>query len=160
MQINDVHAIALQLLNSDSSDYEPVKLMSYTNPGIFYINNLRIAAKDPETIKKLVVSGTIDKPTDFFAFSPATASYPLIVNGNTIELSPGAPPTVSLKYTTKPAIVSNQADTFPLPDEYADMVASYIAIRLKKDNKQTKSVEWDFAILDRETNALIKAKGG
>jgi hypothetical protein len=160
MQINDVHALSLQLLNSDSSDYEVVKLMSYTNAGISYINNLRIAAKDPETIKKIVISGTTTKPVDFMAFSPAAASYPLIVNGNTIELAPGAPPTVLLKYTTKPSRVEGQGDTFPLPDEFADLVASYIAIRLKKDNKQSRSVQWDFEILDRETNALIKAKGG
>ena len=158
MQISDIHALALQLLNSDASDYDTTKLMSYTNAGISYIQNLRVGAKDPETIKQLVITATITKPADFLAYSPATAVYPLIINGTTIERAPGAPPSVVLKYSTKATRVANQSDTFPLPDEYADMVASYISIRLQSDNSM--NVTQDMSILANDTNALIKAKGG
>jgi len=160
MQISEIHALALELLNSDTSDYEPTKLMSYTNPGILYINNIRVAAKDPETIKQVIITTPIIKPTDFLGYSPPTAAFPLVINNGMIERSPGAPPSVVLKYTIKPARVSKQADIFPLPDEYADMVASYIQLRLKRGNDDEISLKEDFDILDRETSALAKAKGG
>lgn len=158
MQISDIHAQALQLLNSDSSDYDSPKLMVYTQPGIDYIQNLRIGASDPEVIKEIVITGTIAKPSDFFAFSPPKSSYPINAIGNTISLAIGAPPSVKLRYTTKATKVTNASDTFPLPDEYAGLVASYISIRLQSDNSM--NVTQDMTILANDTNALIKAKGG
>lgn len=158
MQIQDVHALALLLLNSDSSDYDKDKLMAYTNAGISYVQNSRVSAKDPETIKQIIITTPIAKPADFLAFSPPTAVFPLIINNGMIERATGAPPSVVLKYTIKCDRVGSQSDTFPLPDEYADMVASYIAIRLKKDNN--KAVAEELGILDRDTSAFLKAKGG
>lgn len=158
MQISDIHALALSFLNSDESDVEPGKLMSYTNPAILYVNNIRVGAKDPETIKSIVITAPITKPTNFLAYSPPTAVFPLNINGTMIERASGAPPSVVLKYSTKCPRVSNAADTFPMPDEYSDMVAFYIAIRLKKDNNKTQAEE--MTMLDRDIQALVKAKGG
>jgi hypothetical protein len=158
MQISDIHALALQLLNSDTSDYDSAKLMTYTNPGIYYVQNLRVSSKDPEVIKELVITGTITKPSDFFAFFPPTSQYPVNAMGSTISLAVGAPPSVKFRYSTKVSRVNSSSDNFPLPDEYADIVASYISTRLQSDNSM--NVQQDIDILDRDTNAFAKAKGG
>lgn len=158
MQIAEVHALALQLLNSDTGDYDSTKLMAYTNDGIAYINNLRIQANDPEVIKSVTITADITKPDDFFGFIPQKSAYPLSAIGTTISRLPGAPPSVVFKYSTKPNRVSNINDTFPLPDEYAGYVASYISIRLQSDNSM--NITQDMTMLDRDTTAFIKAKGG
>lgn len=158
MLISEIHALALQLLNSDTSDYDTAKLMSYTNPGITYIQDLRIGAKDPEIKKSIVITGTITKPTDFFGYIPQQSSYPILASENTISLAPGAPPSVLLYYSVKCPRVTSPTDTFPLPDEYADFVASYISIRLQSDNSM--NVTQDMSILQNDVNAFIKAKGG
>lgn len=158
MQISEIHALALQLLNSDTSDYDTTKLMTYTQPAIDYINNIRISAKDPETIKQITITGTIPKPADFFGFVPQTASYPLLAIGNTISLAYGAPPSVVFKYSTKAARVGNPNDDFPLPDEYAGFVAYYISIRLQSDNSM--NVTQDITMLNNDITAFVKAKGG
>lgn len=158
MQINDIHVLSLSMLNSDSSDYDSTKLMTYTNAGLTYIQDLRIQAKDPTVITQLTVTGTITRPTDFFTFFPQTSSYPLLATGNTISLAYGAPPSVVCKYAQKIARVTSVTDTFPMPDEYADFVAFYISIRLQSDNSM--NVKQDMSILANDTTAFIKAKGG
>jgi len=142
----------------DIGDDDPGKLMAYTNPAISFINNSRVAARDPETIKQIVIKDPIAKPDDFLAFSPPTAVIPVVITDGMVTRAPGAPPSVVLKYSIKVARVSNVNDTFPLPDEYADMVALYIMIRLKKDNNTPMAEE--LTILDRDVQAFVKAKGG
>ena len=159
MLISDVHAQALQLLNSDTSDYPAEKLMPYTNDGINYINNLRIGAKDPEVVKQVTITTDIQKPSDFCSFVPPNSSYPLNAFGSTISRQPGAPPIVVFKYSTKVSRVSSAGDTFPLPDEYLGYVAQYIDIRLKEDNGNVDVTQL-MNILANDTNAFIKAKGG
>lgn len=160
MQISDIHALALEMLNSDSGDYETSKLMSYTNDGISYINNIRIQARDPEVIKTLTLTAqSTPKPSDFFGFMPPTSAYPVIAIGTTLEKAIGAPPTVAIKYSTKPLRVTGVSDDFPLPDDYAGYVAQYIKIKLKDDNNDT-DVTQDLKLLNLDTDAFIKAKGG
>jgi hypothetical protein len=158
MQISDVHALALSMLNSDLSDYDSTKLMTYTNAGIGYVQNLRIEGKDPLVKTQLTITGTISRPSDFFGFLPPSSAYPLIATGTNISLAPGAPPSVDFFYSQMAARVSNVTDAFPLPDEYSDFVAYYISIRLQSDNSM--DVTQDLSILANDVNAFIKAKGG
>lgn len=161
MQISDIHNEALQLLNSDSSDYDSAKLMPYTNAGIAYVQSLRIAANDPEVIAQAVTtySSPITKPTDFFSFVPQKSSYPVVLQDGKIKTTSSSFPQVTFKYSKGISRVSSVTDTFPIPDEYAYFVAEYIKTALKSDNNNI-DVAQDLEILNADIQAFLKAKGG
>lgn len=160
MQISDIHSQALQLLNSDNSDYESAKLMPYCQDGIAYIQNQRIAANDPDVITQATTTfaSPITKPSDFFCFIPQKSSYPVIIDGGKIKTTSSSYPQVTFKYAQKVARVNYTTDVFPLPDEFAGFVAQYISIRLQSDNSM--DVTQDINLLQADIQAFLKAKGG
>ena len=160
MQISDIHSQALQFLNSDNSDYESAKLMPYTQDGIAYIQNQRIAANDPDVITQATTTfaSPITKPNDFFCFIPQKSSYPIIIDSGKIKTTSSSYPQVTFKYAQKVARVNYTTDTFPLPDEFAGFVAQYISIRLQSDNSM--DVLQDINLLQADIQAFLKAKGG
>lgn len=160
MQISDIHSIALQLLNSDNSDYDTAKLMPYTQDGISYIQNQRIASNDPDVITQATTTfaNPINKPSDFFAFVPPRTQYPVVVADGKIKTNSSSFPQVTFKYAKSVARVNYINDTFPLPDEFAGFVAQYISIRLQSDNSM--DISQDTAILQADIQAFLKAKGG
>lgn len=160
MQISDIHSQALQLLNSDNSDYESAKLMPYCQDGIAYIQNLRIGANDPDVITQATTTYTtpINKPSDFFAFVPPKSNYPVIISDGKVKPTSSSFPQVTFKYAKSVPRVNYITDTFPLPDDFAGFVAQYISIRLQSDNSM--DITQDNAILQADIQAFLKAKGG
>lgn len=153
--IADIHNLALQLLNSDTSDYDATKLLAYTNDGILFTQNTRIGANDPETMKTLAVTTPVSKPSDYLGL---VGIFPVDTTGTTITRLTGAPASVTIKYKIKLTRVTATSDTFPLPDEYMGFVASYISLRLQDDNSM--DVTQGLTILKQDIEAFIKAKGG
>ena len=160
MNISDIHSQALQLLNSDNSDYDSAKLMPYCQDGIAYIQNQRISANDPDVITQATTTfaSPINKPSDFFAFVPPKSNYPVIIQNGQIKTTSSSYPQVTFKYAQKVPRVNYVTDNFPLPDEFAGFVAQYISIRLQSDNSM--DVSQDMTILQNDINAFLKAKGG
>jgi hypothetical protein len=160
MLISDIHAAALQLLNSDNSDYDAPKLMGYTNDGILYVQNIRIQSNDPEAITQATTTflAPIAKPVDFFAFVPPKSSYPVNFIGGQIVPINSSFQSVTFKYSRKANRVVSITDTFPLPDEFSGFVAQYISCRLQSDNSM--NVTQDLNILQNDISAFLKAKGG
>lgn len=160
MVISEIHAMALQLLNSDSSDYETGKLIVYCNDGILFVNNQRIQALDPDVITQTTTTyaNPISTPTDFFTFIPQKSNYPVILAGGKITPTSSSYPQVTFKYAKKLPRVTTISDTFPMPDEFSGFVAQYISCRLQSDNSM--DVTQDLSILSQDIQAFVKAKAG
>jgi hypothetical protein len=110
----------------------------------------------------MTITGTITKPSDFFAFVPQKANYPLICEGNQIRLAYGAPPSVVFKYSTFKPLLTGTGDTILLPDYCISEIVDYVVLHYRDDIGED-----DVARLAQSTNLyssdeslLFSAKGG
>lgn len=159
MQISDIHSQALQLLNSDNSDYESAKLMPYTQGAIAKMQDLRIEVNDPNVITQATTTFTnpINIPSDFACTVPKGASYPIIQIDGKIKPTSSSFPQVTFKYAKTIPDVNYVTDVFPLPDYFAWFVAQYIKIQLELDNSM--DVSQDVQLLQDRIDSYRKSRG-
>jgi hypothetical protein len=158
MLVSGIIDLAAKRLDLDVDDYYTEVMILNINAAIARINNGLIKANDPEVIKQMTITGTITKPSDFFAFIPQKANYPLICEGNQIRMAYGAPPSVVFKYSTFKPLLTTVADTIPLPDYCISEIVDYVCIHINNDFEA--NVQQDVGLATSDETLLFSAKGG
>lgn len=158
MLVSDIINLAAKRMDLDVDDYDQQVMILHINSGISRINNGMIKVNDPEVIKQMTITGTTTKPSDFFGFIPQKSAYPLIVQGNTISLAYGAPPSVVFKYSTSKPLLTAVNQTIPLPDYCIGELVDYVCIRLQNDLES--NVTQDITLATSDESLLFSAKGG
>ncbi len=158
MLVTDIINLAAKRMDLDVDDYDQSVMILHINSGIARLNNGLVKARDPETIKEIIITGTTAKPTDFFGFIPQTSSYPINIVGNNIVLANGAPASVKLRYSTFKPLLTSISDTIPLQDYCMGELVDYVCIHLQNDIEAT--VTQDVALATSDETLLFSAKGG
>lgn len=158
MLVSGIIDLAAKRLDLDVDDYYTEVMILNINAAIARINNGLIKVNDPEVIKQMTITGTITKPSDFFAFIPPKAAYPLICAGNQISLAYGAPPSVVFKYSTFKPLLTSVSDAIPLPDYCISEIVDYVCIHINNDFEA--DVQQDIGLATSDETALFSAKGG
>lgn len=158
MLVSGIIDLAAKRLDLDADDYYPEVMILNINAAIARINNGLVKANDPEVIKQMTITGTTTKPSDFFAFIPARASYPIICTGDQLTLAIGAPPTVSFKYSTFKPLLTTVSDVIPLPDYCISEIVDYVCIHINNDFEA--DITQDSTLAASDEALLFSAKGG
>ena len=158
MLVSGIIDLAAKRLDLDVDDYYQEVMLLHINGAVARINNGFVKVHDPECIKQMTITGTVTKPSDFFAFIPQRASYPIICEGNTISLAYGAPPSVVFKYSTSKPMLTTVSDVIPLPDYCIGEIVDYVCIHINNDFEANVAQDTGLAISDE--TLLFSAKGG
>jgi hypothetical protein len=155
MLVSDIINLVAKRMDLDVDDYDTQVMILHINSGIARINNGLIKTLDSLAIKTLSVTGTTNKPSDFFELLPG---YPVKPTDTTLEPSLGAPTTVLVKYFTTKAPLTTVADTIPIPDYCIGELVDYVCIHLQNDLEA--NITQDAALATSDEALLFAAKGG
>lgn len=141
-------------------EYEPAVLIPFINYASDELSLELAVAGDPEFITKTSITNGDTVPEIFVQFIPKDG-YPVDIVNNQFVVKLGT--TASIKYATTKPWVTGVSDTVPFRQYNIGPLVDKITSRLhasKTLKYVVESAEIDKYVSERNTSALIKAKGG